>query len=76
MVLRIADVRRRSHRRPNAGVSLGGAKRILVVDDDPTVSEVVTGYLERDGFAVDVTADGPAAAARAAAQPPDLVVLT
>ncbi|MFE3650045.1 response regulator transcription factor [Streptomyces sp. NPDC059101] len=50
-------------------------KRILVVDDDPTVSEVVTGYLDRAGFAVDVAADGPAAAARAAAQPPDLVVL-
>ncbi|MGW9031068.1 response regulator transcription factor [Streptomyces sp. NPDC055722] len=50
-------------------------KRVLVVDDDPTVSEVVAGYLGRSGFAVDVAADGPAAVARAAAQPPDLVVL-
>lgn len=49
--------------------------RVLVVDDDPTVSEVVTGYLNRAGFAVDVAADGPAAVARATAQPPDLVVL-
>ncbi|MEU2881013.1 response regulator transcription factor [Streptomyces sp. NPDC007070] len=50
-------------------------KRVLVVDDDPTVSEVVSGYLDRAGFAVDVAADGPAAVARAAARPPDLVVL-
>ncbi|MEU1598866.1 response regulator transcription factor [Streptomyces sp. NPDC005708] len=50
-------------------------KRVLVVDDDPTVSEVVAGYLGRSGFTVDVAADGPAAVARAAAQPPDLVVL-
>ncbi|MFF9003019.1 response regulator transcription factor [Streptomyces achromogenes] len=50
-------------------------KRVLVVDDDPTVSEVVAGYLHRAGFAVDVAADGPAAVARAAARPPDLVVL-
>ncbi|MEW2292950.1 response regulator transcription factor [Streptomyces sp. NPDC006743] len=50
-------------------------KRVLVVDDDPTVSEVVAGYLDRAGFAVDVAADGPAAVARAAMRPPDLVVL-
>jgi DNA-binding response OmpR family regulator len=45
------------------------------VDDDPTVSEVVAGYLHRAGFAVDVAADGLTAVARAAARPPDLVVL-
>jgi DNA-binding response OmpR family regulator len=50
-------------------------KRVLVVDDDPTVSEVVAGYLDRAGFTVDLAADGPAAVARAAARPPDLVVL-
>ncbi|MEU5085226.1 response regulator transcription factor [Streptomyces sp. NPDC021356] len=50
-------------------------RRVLVVDDDPTVSEVVAGYLDRAGFAVDVAADGPAAVARAATHPPDLVVL-
>ncbi len=46
-----------------------------MVDDDPTVSEVVAGYLHRAGFAVEVAADGPAAVARVAARPPDLVVL-
>ncbi|MGR3933978.1 response regulator transcription factor [Streptomyces sp. BRA346] len=49
--------------------------RVLVVDDDPTVAEVVAGYLTRAGFAVDRAADGPGALARADAQWPDLVVL-
>ncbi|GED89759.1 hypothetical protein TNCT6_68440 [Streptomyces sp. 6-11-2] len=39
-ILRIADVHRRSRRRPKAGARLGGVKRALVVDDAPTVSEV------------------------------------
>ncbi|WP_030544801.1 response regulator transcription factor [Streptomyces albus] len=49
--------------------------RVLVVDDDPTVAEVVTRYLERDGHVVDRAADGPSALARADDRPPDLVVL-
>lgn len=49
--------------------------RVLVVDDDPTVAEVVAGYLARAGFAVDRAADGPGALARADARWPDLVVL-
>ncbi|MFI5979382.1 response regulator transcription factor [Streptomyces sp. NPDC051555] len=49
--------------------------RILVVDDDPTVAEVVTGYLHRAGYAVEQAADGPAALARAERNRPDLVVL-
>lgn len=49
--------------------------RVLVVDDDPTVAEVVAGYLTRAGFAVDRAADGPGALARADAGWPDLVVL-
>lgn len=50
-------------------------KHVLVVDDDATVSEVVVGYLNRAGFAVDVACDGPTAVALAAARAPDLVVL-
>ncbi|MEU6405777.1 response regulator transcription factor [Streptomyces sp. NPDC046985] len=49
--------------------------RILVVEDDPTVAEVVEGYLVRSGHDVDRAADGPGALARAAAHWPDLVVL-
>ncbi|AYC37640.1 response regulator transcription factor [Streptomyces griseorubiginosus] len=49
--------------------------RILVVDDDPTVAEVVAGYLDRAGYLVDRADDGPTALTRAAAHRPDLVVL-
>ena len=51
------------------------AARVLVVDDDPTVSDVVRRYLERAGFTVDRAGDGPTALALAALRSPDLVVL-
>jgi DNA-binding response OmpR family regulator len=49
--------------------------RVLVVDDDATVAEVVTRYLEREGFDVEAVADGRTALDRATALPPDLMVL-
>ena len=49
--------------------------RVLVVDDDPTVSDVVRRYLEQDGHLVRLAADGAEALAAAAAFPPDLAVL-
>jgi DNA-binding response OmpR family regulator len=49
--------------------------RVLVVEDDPTVREVVVRYLEREGIDVDAAADGEAALRRADARWPDLVVL-
>ncbi|HZJ27101.1 MAG TPA: response regulator transcription factor [Acidimicrobiia bacterium] len=48
---------------------------VLVVEDDPTVSEVVVRYLEREGLTVDAVGDGQAALDHAARQWPDLVVL-
>ncbi|WP_280714165.1 response regulator transcription factor [Kitasatospora sp. MAP5-34] len=51
------------------------AGRILVVDDDPTVAEVVVGYLTRAGYQVDRAADGREALVRAEAFRPDLLVL-
>ncbi|MCU1600355.1 MAG: response regulator receiver protein [Frankiales bacterium] len=51
------------------------AQRVLVVDDDPTVSEVVARYLEHAGYVVDTVADGRVALDKALADPPDLVVL-
>ena len=48
---------------------------MLVVDDEPTVREVVAGYLRRDGHIVSEAADGPTALALLASEPPDLVVL-
>jgi two-component system response regulator ResD len=49
--------------------------RVLVVEDDPTVAEVVGGYLRRAGFEVDTASDGHAALAAATPELPDLVVL-
>jgi DNA-binding response OmpR family regulator len=50
-------------------------QRVLVVDDDPTVSDVVRRYLERAGFAVTLSADGADALEVFDRQRPDLVVL-
>jgi DNA-binding response OmpR family regulator len=49
--------------------------RVLVVDDDPTVAEVVVRYLEREGYAVACARDGHAALKEARSHLPDLVVL-
>jgi DNA-binding response OmpR family regulator len=54
---------------------VASAGRILVVDDDPTVSDVVARYLAHAGYQVLLAADGFAALEIAAAQSPDLVVL-
>ena len=49
--------------------------RVLIVEDDPNVSEVVVRYLQREGYRVDAVADGAEGLERALAEPPDLVVL-
>jgi len=49
--------------------------KVLVVDDEPTVREVVAGYLRRDGHDVSEAADGTTALELLDADPPDLVVL-
>ena len=50
-------------------------ERILVVDDEPTVREVVQHYLEREGYRVQAAEDGAAALAAFGANVPDLIVL-
>ncbi|MFD7700618.1 response regulator transcription factor [Streptomyces caelestis] len=50
-------------------------RRVLVVEDDPTVAEVVTGYLADAGYEVEHAADGLAALEAVAALRPQLVVL-
>jgi DNA-binding response OmpR family regulator len=49
--------------------------RILVVDDDPTVVEVLTRYLDREGFEVRSATTGNAALEATTLDLPDLVVL-
>jgi DNA-binding response OmpR family regulator len=53
----------------------GAAPKVLVVDDDSTVREVVGRYLEREGYRVEESADGADALRRALEDPPELVVL-
>lgn len=48
---------------------------VLVVDDEPTIAEVVSRYLERAGYRTWVAATGPQALEQVARQRPDLVVL-
>lgn len=49
--------------------------RILVVEDEPMVAEVVERYLRRDGHDVRLAFDGQAALDQFADQPADLIVL-
>ncbi len=49
--------------------------RVLVVDDEPTIREIVVGYLEREGFKTLEAADGNRARELLERDPPDLVVL-
>jgi DNA-binding response OmpR family regulator len=48
---------------------------VLVVDDEPTIAEVVARYLERAGYRTRIAGDGRQAIEVAADQRPDLVVL-
>ncbi|CAB1129729.1 two-component response regulator [Candidatus Hydrogenisulfobacillus filiaventi] len=50
-------------------------ERVLVVDDEPAIVELVQYNLEREGFVVDTEADGPAALRRARSERPDLIIL-
>ena len=49
--------------------------RVLVVEDEPTVADVVVRYLKRDGHDVEVAADGVAALRAFDSFRPDLIVL-
>jgi two-component system, OmpR family, response regulator ResD len=50
-------------------------RSVLIVDDEPTIAEVVARYLERAGYRTRVAADGAQALQAAAERRPDLVVL-
>jgi DNA-binding response OmpR family regulator len=50
-------------------------RRVLVVEDEPTIAESVAVRLRAEGFTVDIARDGPSAVAAAESTAPDLVVL-
>ena len=50
-------------------------ERVLVVDDEPSVQEVVRGYLEREGFIVDSALEGITALELIERKAPRLIVL-
>jgi DNA-binding response OmpR family regulator len=49
--------------------------QILVVDDEAPIVELLTGYLAREGFAVDAATDGPSAIEAVREHRPDVVIL-
>jgi DNA-binding response OmpR family regulator len=49
--------------------------RVLVVDDEQTISEIVCRYLQQAGYEASSADDGPSAVQAATASPPDLMVL-
>lgn len=54
---------------------MAAGSRILVVEDDRDIAELVARYLEKAGFVVDLLTSGRDALAALQKQPPDLVVL-
>jgi DNA-binding response OmpR family regulator len=49
--------------------------QILIVEDEPTLAEVLSRFLRWDGYGVEVAVDGPSGLARASSGVHDLVVL-
>jgi DNA-binding response OmpR family regulator len=54
---------------------LSDVQKIVVIDDEESVREVVRAYLEKDGFRVFTAADGSEGLALAEKHQPDLIVL-
>ena len=51
------------------------AKKVLVVEDDSNIAELLRLYLEKDGFDVFLAADGGEGIRRAQELQPDLILL-
>ena len=54
---------------------LDGMARILVVEDEAPISDMLARRLRKRGFEVEVAADGVAGVAAAVAVPPDLILM-
>lgn len=60
---------------PSNTESSAGAKRILIVDDDPDIVESVRFPLEKKGYVVSIARDGNQGLTMAEKESPDLVIL-
>ncbi|MER6559609.1 response regulator transcription factor [Streptomyces sp. NPDC001027] len=67
--------RPRGHGRPALTRTDGSPLRVLVVDDDPDLAEVLSGALRYEGWEVRTAGDGVSAVTEARALLPDAVVL-
>ena len=52
-----------------------GQGRILIIDDDPDITEAMTVVLENKGYAIDSAADSSEGMERLQANRPDLIIL-
>ena len=52
-----------------------GQGRILIIDDDPDITEAMSVVLENKGYTVASAADGSAGLEQVAAERPDLIIL-
>lgn len=64
-----------THPNPPRNVVIPVMKTILVVDDEPKITQLVRDYLERAGYGVLVSHDGKKALSLAKTDRPDLVIL-
>ena len=51
------------------------SSRVLIVEDEPDIRELVVHHLKREGYQVSVAASGEEALRQVRATPPDLVLL-
>jgi len=56
-------------------LAAGGRVRALVVDDEPSIRNLLSRFLVRRGFDVETAADGEEALAKIAEDPPDILVM-
>jgi len=63
------------HHRVAQAPRLPRARRVLVVEDEPTIAEVLAYLLEDEGFTVAIAESGPEALEAVRAGTPDLVLL-
>jgi CheY-like chemotaxis protein len=63
-----------AERNAAAVVRLGSVRRILIVDDEPALREILATVLADEGYAVQMAADGRSALDLITTAPPDLVI--